>query len=146
MVHFLFQFNRFFFWFGESNIVKQKKNMAKDQTEPKIPVCLSNGFLQKALRNGLNRDDVFVTDSKIIMGTKSGDNYCSEIYRASVTYKTSDSAELKTKSLIIKSMPYSSFRGPFLEELAVFDKEVEMYTKTLPKLARLLGEKALCAK
>lgn len=120
--------------------------MVKDQTQPDVPDCLSNGFLQKALRNGFNRDDVFVTDSKIVIGTSSGDNYCSEIYRASVTYKTSDSAELKTKSLIIKSMPYLNFRGPLLEELAVFEKEVEMYTKTLPKLARMLGEKELCAK
>lgn len=113
--------------------------------EPEIPECLSNGFLQKALRNGFSRDDVFVTDSKIVVATKSGDNYCSEIYRARVTYKTSDSAELKTKSLIIKSMPYLNFRGPLLEELAVFEKEVEMYTKTLPKLASMLGDK-LCAK
>lgn len=120
--------------------------MAKDQKQPEIPNCISKSFLQKALRNGFNRDDVIITGSEIGMGTKSGDNYCSEIYRASVTYKTSDSAELKTKSLIIKSMPHSGFRGPLLQELAVFEKEVEMYTKTLPKLAQMLGEKALCAK
>lgn len=119
--------------------------MVKNQTQPEIPDCISKGFLQTALRNGF-RDDVFVTDSKIVVGTKSGDNYCSEIYRASITYKTSDSAELKNKSLIIKSMPYLNFRGPLLEEWAVFEKEVEMYTKTLPKLARMLGDKALCAK
>lgn len=120
--------------------------MVKDQTHSGIPVCLTNGFFQKALRHGEDRNDVFVTDSKTVVGTKSGDNYCSEIYRASVIYKTSDSAELKAKSLIVKSMPYLNFRGPLLEELAVFEKELEMYTKTLPKLARLLGEKALCAK
>lgn len=115
-------------------------------TEPDIPSCLSDSFFQKALRNGLNRDDIHVLCTKVTMGTKSGDNYCSEIYRATITYKTSDSAALKTKSLIIKSMPFMAHRGPMLEDLDVFDKEVEMYTKILPKLAKMLNEKAISAK
>lgn len=111
-----------------------------------IPDCFTNAFLEKVLRNGLKCEDVQVCDAEIRPGTSAGDNYCSEIYRASVRYRRGLNGARESISLIIKAIPYREFRGPALEELEVFDKEIEMYTKTLPRISRLLGENKICAK
>lgn len=111
-----------------------------------LPDCFTNNFFEKVLRNGLQCNDLRVCDAKVKIGTSAGDNYCSEIYRANVSYRECEKDLKKSISLIIKAMPYREYRGPALDELEVFDKEVEMYTKTLPQLSRLLCGQKISAK
>lgn len=118
--------------------------MGIEQT-PQIPEFISKELFEKALRNGLQNNDIAVTDLSVQMGTSSGDNYCSEIYRAAVTYTKSGIRNNKI-SLIVKSMPFLEHRGPILDDLEVFDKEVKMYTETLPRMSRLINNEFLCAK
>ena len=109
-----------------------------------VPEFLTKDFFQKSLNNGLNRNDIEVIDFTITMGSKSGDNYCSEVYRSKINYKIDNSIE--SVSLIVKAMPFKETRGPVLEEMEVFEKEVNMYTETLPKLSALLDNEFLGAK
>lgn len=111
-----------------------------------IPDCFTNKFLEKVLQSGLHRNDIRVIDAKVKVGTSAGDNYCSEIYRAYILYQENENELNKKISLIIKALPYREYRSPALNELEVFDKEVEMYTKTLPHLSRLLGGQKISAK
>lgn len=113
------------------------------------PDFLSTDFFATALANDLKVKPAAV---KIIAlhlsaGSKMGENFCSEIYRAVVTFSSPvDAHKEHTVSLIVKAMPFTEGRGPVLEELQVFDKEVHMYTETLPQLSRMLGGIKLSAK
>ena len=111
----------------------------------KLPEFLTKEFLEKALNGGFKTNQIVITNLHITMGSKSGDNYCSDIYRAKITYKNGEKSNIII-SLIIKAMPYLETRGPMLEELEVFDKEVKMYMDTLPKLSKLLNGERLAAK
>ena len=117
--------------------------MASEQ-KPHIPEFVSRSLAEKALRNGLNDATITVTAFSVTMGTSAGDNYCSEIYRAKVGYM--QSGVTQEISLIIKAMPFLEHRGPPLEELQFFDKEVDMYTNVIPQLSQLLNDEFLCAK
>lgn len=119
--------------------------MTVDQAAPVIPEFLNKGFFEKALRSGFNNSAINITELIITMGSSAGDNYCSEIYRATIVYGHSGVKGIKI-SLIVKAMPYMEHRGPLLEDLEVFDKEVAMYTKTIPAMSQLLNDEYLCAK
>lgn len=112
----------------------------------KVPECLNNSFFEKVLRNGLKVNEVTVKDTTIKIATSAGDNYCSDIYRVKLNYSIGKNGKPEQISLIIKSMPFLEHRGPVLEDYEVFDKEVEMYTKTLPRLSAMLGNETLSAK
>lgn len=111
------------------------------------PEFLTKEFFIKVLENGLPTSQVEIVRMDITMGSGTGDNYCSEIYRANIIYKcVRNNQENKTISLIVKAMPYSESRGPVLEDLQVYEKEVEMYMKTLPKMSAILNNEFFCAK
>lgn len=111
-----------------------------------FPEYISKNLFEKALRFGLKSSTIKVKDMQLTMGSAAGDNYCSDIYRARIKYTNGSSVEENQISLIIKAMPFSEARGPILEDLEVFDKEVDMYTNVLPKLSELLHGEFLCAK
>lgn len=119
--------------------------MAKNDKST-FPDYISKDLFEKALRSGLKSPTIKVKDLHLSMGSAPGDNYCSDIYRARVIYINGLSAEENQISLIVKAMPFSEYRGPILEDLEVFDKEVDMYTNILPKLSKLLHGEFLCAK
>lgn len=111
-----------------------------------FPDYISKTLFEKALRCGLKSSTIKVKDLQLSMGSAAGDNYCSDIYRARITYMNGNSIEEQQISLIVKAMPFLKARGPILEDLEVFDKEVDMYTNVLPKLSELLHGEFLCAK
>lgn len=114
-----------------------------DSTNPEY---LNNAFFEKTLKSGLNEPNITLIDVKLSAGSNPGDNYCSEIYRAVVTYRIDDKEEQETVSLIIKSMPSTGVIGPALREMQIFEKEIVMYTKTLLAMSSLLNDELLCAK
>lgn len=110
-----------------------------------IPDFLTKSFFEQALRSGFNNSAINIYKLTITNGSSAGDNYCSEIYRAKIVYGHSGAKGIKI-SLIVKAMPYQEHRGPVLEDLNVFDKEVDMYTKIIPEMSKLLNDEYLCAK
>lgn len=111
-----------------------------------FPDYISKNLFEVALRSGLKSSTIEIKDLQLSMGSAAGDNYCSDIYRAKITYVNGNGAKEYKISLIVKAMPFSEARGPILEDLEVFDKEVDMYTNVLPKLSILLNGEFLCAK
>lgn len=112
-----------------------------------IPEYVSKSFIEKSLRNGLKNDKLIVKDVHIEMGTSTGDNYCSDIYRAHINYlKDAESRVVEKTSIIIKAMPFTEVRGPTLTELEVHGKEIEMLTQVLPALSETLGGESFSAK
>lgn len=108
---------------------------------------LTKEFFTEALINGLQTAVVVVVDVQLSSGSNIGDNYCSDIYRARVSYRRNDAADIvETISLIIKAMPYTEVRTDLLEDLDVYAKEVQMYTETLPLITQLLDGERLSAK
>ncbi|KAJ6649395.1 hypothetical protein Bhyg_04629 [Pseudolycoriella hygida] len=118
----------------------------KDKPATEIfPSYISKELLEKSLKNGFKTTNIDINDYELSMGSTTGDNYCSDIYRAKINY-TKDGKPNNSISLIIKAMPFSEARSPTLETLEVFDKEVQMYTVTIPKISEILEGEYLCAK
>lgn len=112
-----------------------------------IPDYVSKSFIEKALQKGFSSRDLILKSVRMEMGTSVGDNYCSDIYRAYVTYiKSPESKTEVERSLVIKSMPFTELRGPVLDELEVFNKEIDMYTDKLQRLSKLLDGEAFSAR
>lgn len=110
-----------------------------------FPDYISKDLFEKSLRNGFKDSSIVINDYEISMGSSAGDNYCSDIYRAKISYTKSGESN-NTISLIIKAMPFVESRSPAMNDLEVFDKEVRMYTDTLPKISDILDGEYVCAR
>lgn len=110
-----------------------------------FPDYISKDLFEKSLRNGFKDPSIVITNYDITMGSSAGDNYCSDIYRAKIVY-TKNGKSNNSISLIVKAMPYIEARSLALETLEVFDKEVRMYTETIPKISKILNGEYMCAR
>jgi hypothetical protein len=112
-----------------------------------VPGYFNNEFFENILKRSSNLQNVTVQNKHIQIATKPGDNYTSEIYRAKIEYTVAENEnEVQQVSLIIKNMPDTAIRLEVLDSLQAYDKEVEMYCKTLPAMSKLLGNEMFCAK
>jgi Ecdysteroid kinase-like family len=110
-----------------------------------IPLHLTEKFFEEILRKHHETKNIKVLNKCIQLATKPGDNFTSEIYRATVEY-TFDGAT-QTISLVVKNMASLSGRDALLESLHVYERETTMYCHTLPAMSKLLHDKvALAAK
>lgn len=94
-----------------------------DETNPEF---LNKEFFENSLINGFNLKTVEIHDFKLSKATVSGDNYCSEIYRANITYST-EIDKNENISLIIKAMPTLGESGKVLSDMSSYEKETEMF-------------------
>jgi hypothetical protein len=69
-----------------------------------LPSWLNNAFLEKVLRSEEGDTSVTVISSEVKKATAAGDNYASEMYRATVQIKGSGSRN-EERSIIIKASP-----------------------------------------
>ncbi|XP_037920569.1 uncharacterized protein LOC119657636 [Hermetia illucens] len=92
-------------------------------------------FFHKALTNGLECGDIEIKEVVFTGGTKPGQNYCSQIHRATVTFRKDDQ-KAETIHLIVKYLPTS--QSEFFKQLKIFDRENEMYTLVLNKMKNIL--------
>lgn len=111
----------------------------------KFPDYISKDLLEKSLKNGFKNTTIVITDYELTMGSAVGENYCSDIYRAKVVY-TKDGKPNNSICMIIKAMPFMEARSPSLDNLEVFDKEVKMYTDTIPRISKILDGEYMCAR
>jgi hypothetical protein len=117
--------------------------------ETKVPDRFTNEFFGKVLQSAFKLGNTLTIESKNVkLATAAGDNYCSEIYRAKVVFSVlkSGNSALQQVSLIIKDMPAGEYRGNILEDLQVYEREVEMYCKTMPAMSKLLNNEFFSAK
>ncbi|XP_055845197.1 uncharacterized protein LOC129911421 isoform X2 [Episyrphus balteatus] len=109
-----------------------------------IPDHLNVEFFQKALKVGFNLSNGIVIEQIIFSpGCADGDSFTSLIYRAKVRYSykiPNNEVLLKPISLIIKCIPVDGDREIF-KMMNVYGKEVNMYTKVLPAVEKMLVAK-----
>lgn len=68
-----------------------------------------------------------------------GDHFASVIYRVTINYSSKSSSNVN-KSVIIKTMPLmDGFFKEVIEKSPIFRTEINMYSNTLPEMARLLN-------
>ena len=70
-----------------------------------------------------------------------GDHYASIMFRCKLKYSIDGSDNVKQKSLILKTVPVEeSVKRDMLQKSNLFETEINMYTKTLPKIEEILKE------
>lgn len=95
------------------------------------PKHLDLNFFNDVLENALYRNSFQIQEINFNMGSSAGENYCSQIYRVKICYKTVN--ETGWISIIIKSMIPTEATN-FLIDLNVFHKEKIFYNNVLPLL------------
>lgn len=98
------------------------------------PKHLDTNYFVEILENALLRNNFEIKTINFTMGSSTGENYCSHIYRVKVCYKsTNESGNDGCISIIIKSMPQTE-ANVFLLDLNVFLKEKIFYNDVLPRM------------
>ncbi|ETN65118.1 Juvenile hormone-inducible protein [Anopheles darlingi] len=108
-----------------------------------VPDYLDEQLLLKALASGLQVPRAKIVSKQITRATANGDNYMSDVFRIVVHFINEDdlpvSAGSQTVSLVVKCLPNSGQRGPIIDEMRVFEKEVTMFQQIVPKLSAMVG-------
>uniref|UniRef100_A0A0A1X3Y0 Uncharacterized oxidoreductase dhs-27 n=1 Tax=Zeugodacus cucurbitae TaxID=28588 RepID=A0A0A1X3Y0_ZEUCU len=110
----------------------------EDELQP--PQWLDSEFIAIVLQNSeRDADDLQVKSFKISPATVKGDHYASVMFRAFVEYRIG--GEEKSKSMIIKTMPeVEGHKKDMLEKFDIFEIEIGMYTKVLPRFEQQLRD------
>ncbi|KAG4075458.1 hypothetical protein HA402_015111 [Bradysia odoriphaga] len=102
-----------------------------------IPEWLNLNFLEKSIRKHSKNDFVVIQNFTIVPATAKGENFASVMFRINVKYHLGDEIE-RSVTFLVKAAFEDNFIMQILNELNVFDKELEMYQCVLPKLRILL--------
>ncbi|XP_016961690.1 uncharacterized protein LOC108032380 [Drosophila biarmipes] len=109
----------------------------KNKHKIPVPEYLNEQFFTDTLEEGLRQSKVTLKEINVDWGSNPGDNYCSSIYRAELTFaKWMDGVECEETdhiSLIIKAIPTTP-ATQMLQNAGVFIKEKQTYTDILPRL------------
>jgi hypothetical protein len=108
------------------------------ESDSKIPGLLTKSLLEKALESKC-QSPVKILDYQVSLASKKGDNYTSNIYRATINYEISGRSE--NTSLIVKYSIEDEESRRYYEVMKLMDKEIEMYEKILPKFQEISGVK-----
>ncbi|XP_043467579.1 uncharacterized protein LOC122501882 [Leptopilina heterotoma] len=102
---------------------------------------LNQDFLEKALRKGENDDSIQVHDIFTKAATDKGDNYTSQMIRATIdlSRKVGCRNVTEKKSLIIKVVPDEKKTRELVEKAGLFGTEMIMLIETLPKMNEIQG-------
>lgn len=69
-----------------------------------------------------------------------GDHYASIMFRCNINYNIGNSLDNIQRSLVLKTLPDEGMKADMLQQSNVFETEINMYTKTLPKIEKILAE------
>lgn len=82
-----------------------------------------------------------VTDVEVALAVENKHNFASDIYRARLQYTNQDDGKMEWTSVFVKSMTASEgCKRQIVQNLPVFDTEIQMYSEALPAIKLLLGE------
>lgn len=101
-----------------------------------VPEYITGDLVEHALQQGLRCKNIHVRNVAFSAGSSGGDNYCSEIIRAKVTFSKGGATKTDI-SLIIKCIQ-SSPSTDLLVKMGVFNNEENMFMIILPKIENIL--------
>ncbi|XP_055695949.1 uncharacterized protein LOC129797409 [Lutzomyia longipalpis] len=108
----------------------------KDELTP--PDFLNEEYFLNILRGVENDKALTITKFEMVPGTKPGDHFASIMFKAIVSY-TSRGKVVSGRSLVVKTMPVEEgLKKEMFTEMPIFDREIDMYTKILPEMKRLM--------
>ncbi|GLV39607.1 uncharacterized protein CBL_08326 [Carabus blaptoides fortunei] len=110
-----------------------------------LPDWMTKELVENTLVDYFQNKSVHVVDMVSKFAVPIGDNFCSDLFRLTVSYKSSAINNTETISLIAKVKPETGAKQMLTNEIPVFEKESEMFNVTLKKLHQLLGAKCLSA-
>uniref|UniRef100_A0A8D8A003 (northern house mosquito) hypothetical protein n=1 Tax=Culex pipiens TaxID=7175 RepID=A0A8D8A003_CULPI len=106
--------------------------------------CWRNAkFFEDVVRADLNADAsevVHVVDVQVANANAKVEGYMSLMHRVAVEFQVGGAGEVQTRSYIVKEKSSKVFGGDFVEKLAVFSKEIEMYETFLPAFEEFWGD------
>ncbi|XP_041787141.1 uncharacterized protein LOC121602444 [Anopheles merus] len=116
--------------------------MAYNQDELVAPGWLNDEFFRDVMRESNNDPTIELIKSCVLRpGTNKGDHYASVMFRTTVTYRSQRSSEEKSVNIIMKTKPEADgLKKELLDDDRLFAIEMEMYSKVLPEMTRMLKE------
>ncbi|XP_050094469.1 uncharacterized protein LOC126577099 [Anopheles aquasalis] len=130
---------------------EKARNMAESVVNGTVTSCsdalvapdyLDEQLLLKTLASGLQVPRAKIVSKQITRATANGDNYMSDVFRIVVHFINEDdlpgSDGPQTVSLVVKCLPNSGERGPVIDEMRAFEKEVAMFQQIVPKLSAMV--------
>ncbi|XP_052889239.1 uncharacterized protein LOC128297603 [Anopheles moucheti] len=116
--------------------------MTYNQDELEAPAWLNDEFFRDVMRESNNDPSIELTSACVLRpGTNKGDHYASVMFRTTVKYRSARSIEEKSINIIMKTKPEAEgMKKELLDDDGLFAIEIDMYSKTLPEMARMLKE------
>ncbi|EDV93534.1 GH18230 [Drosophila grimshawi] len=114
-------------------------NESFNADELEAPKWLNDRFIEEVLSKNENAPELKVLDVQMSPASEKGDHYASVMFRGNATYTTEKGKF--SKSLIIKTMPEAEgHKKEMLSESHLFETEIGLYTKVLPKFEQILRD------
>lgn len=115
-------------------------SLVTDMSSSNEPKWLDEFFLQKCLQQKYSDEEVNIKSFSAEPATAKGENFLSDIIRVKATYSRSGDSFCATKnvSLIIKIASKDPNVLACVSSMNIYNKEMEMYEKILPKVHALL--------
>ncbi|XP_050079390.1 uncharacterized protein LOC126567203 [Anopheles maculipalpis] len=116
--------------------------MTYNLDELEAPEWLNDEFFCNVMRESNNDPTIELTSACVLRpGTNKGDHYASVMFRTTVKYRSKRNNEEKSVNIIMKTKPEAEgLKKELLDDDSLFAIELEMYSKTLPEMARMLKE------
>lgn len=112
-----------------------------NEDELVAPSWINEEFLQKVLTQYEKDENIEVVDFDISPASLKGDHYASIMFRCKVSYKFLKTFSIMKKSMIIKTLPEEdNMKREMIMQSSLFETEINMYSKTLPKIEKILAE------
>lgn len=97
------------------------------------PEWLKTDFFEKILNKTHNPLNVKNLELKIVPTAGNGENYCSNMFKAELTYEVG--SEKHEEYIVIKTEP-----NEMIAAMGLFPKEIEMYEQIIPAFERIFKE------
>ncbi|XP_055370839.1 uncharacterized protein LOC129605237 [Condylostylus longicornis] len=112
--------------------------MANDKNETETLKSVKEEYITEVIEKEFGKN-AKVKKIEEVLTSGAGENYASDLHRIQVDVELEDKTET-TVSYIYKAMPNSEFGGQMLKAMNIFPREIEIYTKIIPKFEELYKE------
>ncbi|XP_065354377.1 uncharacterized protein LOC135948851 [Calliphora vicina] len=112
-----------------------------NEDELVAPAWINKEFLEKVLSEYEHDEDIEIIEFDMSPASLKGDHYASIMFRCKLSYKFGKTSSVMKKSMIIKTLPVEeNMKREMLMQSKLFETEIDMYSKTLPKIEKILAE------